>query len=884
MAGNIKGITIEFNGDTTKLDKALREINKNTRSLDKELKQVDNALKFNPTNVDLWKQKQTLLTQKIEETKKKLDVLKQAQAKMDAEGVDKNSKEYRELQRQIIVTENQVKNFESQLRKVGNVNLRAASEQFKDMGTKLTSAGQAMSGLSKAAAAVTAAIGALTVKSGRWADDLNTMSKQTGLGTKELQKYSAAADLVDVSVEAIAKTHTILKKNMFSARDGGAAAEAFEELGIAVTDSNGNLRDADTVWQEAIKALGTMENETERDALAMKLMGKSASELNPLIEDGGETYENFAKTLEKYDLEFIDQDTLDNANKFNDSLDTVKAVGLLAFQQLGTKLAGYLAPAMEKVVDVVGRLAKWFSELSPETQALIAGVGAVVAAIAPLLIGLGKVSFAISSIMSLMATLGPAIGGIVATMGPWVLAIGAAVAAGILLYKNWDKIKKFAKKLAKELKKTWNDIKKAITDAITNAKDKVLKTWDAIKNGVTTAVNAVKTTVTNVFNTIKSTISTIWNNIKTNITTTINNIKTAISNAFNAIKTNITNSVNAWKTTISNAWAAIKTAVKTAVDAVKNTITTAFNAIKTTITTKLNEWKNAITNAWTAIKTTIKAAVDAIKTTITTVFESIKKDVSTKVEAIKTKVTETFKTLKTTVETKWKEIKTAISNAIDGAKDKVKKTVDAIKTKVSETFETIKSTVKTKWDAIKTNITTPITNAKDKVSDIVGKIKTKVTDTFDTLKSSVKNKWDSIKEAITNPITKAKETISGIVDKIKGFFPINLGKIFSGIKLPHFKINGGEAPWGIGGKGTAPSIRIDWYKDGGIFNKATLAGIGEAGPEAVVPLDKLWNKLDNLQGGNTYNFYITGDNPKAIADEVKRILIKETNQRRLAWQ
>lgn len=68
MAGNIKGITIEFRGDTTKLDSALREISGKTKKLDTELKQVDRSLKFNPTSVDLWKQKQSLLTQKINET------------------------------------------------------------------------------------------------------------------------------------------------------------------------------------------------------------------------------------------------------------------------------------------------------------------------------------------------------------------------------------------------------------------------------------------------------------------------------------------------------------------------------------------------------------------------------------------------------------------------------------------------------------------------------------------------------------------------------------------------------------------------------------------------------------------------------------------------
>lgn len=180
MAGNIKGITIEFRGDTTSLDKALRKVNDETRKIDRELKNVDKALKFNPTSVELWRQKQELLKQKITETKDKLSLLKNEQARMDAAGVDKNSEEYRKLQREIIETESKVKTFETQLRKIGNINLRAASEQLKQIGSNLESAGQKMRGLSTAAAAVTASIGALTVKSGQWADDLNTMSKVTG--------------------------------------------------------------------------------------------------------------------------------------------------------------------------------------------------------------------------------------------------------------------------------------------------------------------------------------------------------------------------------------------------------------------------------------------------------------------------------------------------------------------------------------------------------------------------------------------------------------------------------------------------------------------------------------------------------------------------------
>ena len=608
MAGNIKGITIEFRGDTTKLDKALRDIRNSTKDLDNELKGINKALKFNPTSVELWKQKQEVLRQKIEQTETNLKDLKNIQAQMDAKNIDKQSEAYRTVQREIIEAESKLKSFNTELRKIGQVNLRAMSEQFKDMGNKLTAAGQSMRGISTAAAALAASLGALTVKSGKWADDINTMSKRYSIGTKDLQMYAAAADLVDTSVEAIAGSHVKLEKQMLSASKGtGASAEAFKALGVEVTDANGDLRDADTVWQEVISALGSLENETERDAYAMQLMGRSASELNPLIEDGGEAYKNLAETMEKYGLEFIDQETLDQANAFNDSLDTIKAVGMVAFQQLGTQLAAYLAPAMEKVVDVVGRLANWFSQLSPRTQAIIGGIAAVVAVVAPLLIGLGKVSFAISSIISLVAVIGPAIAGVVAALGPVILIIGAVVAAGILLYKNWDTIK--AKAIA--------------------FKDNVVATF---------------------------------NNFKTQVMTTFNNIKNAI--------------------------------------------------------------------------------------------------------------------------------------------------------------------------------VTPIQNAIDK--------------------------------------------IKSIINTIKSWFPIKIGKIFENIKLPHFKLTGKFSLKDM----TVPKLSIDWYKTGGIFDSPSVIGVGEAGAEAVVPLDKFWDKLEHLQGETNIVINVNGANkdPREIAEEVKRVLIMETNQRRLAWQ
>lgn len=439
MAGNIKGITIEFRGDTTKLDKALRQVRNDTKAIDKQLNDVNKALKFNPRNVELLAQKQALLKQKVDVTKKSLEDLKNTQEQMDAQGVDKSSEEYMALRREIIATESKVKTFEAQLRranaeasKIGQV-----GKAWQDAGAKIEKAGRALRTVSMVSGAVFAGLSGITYKAGAAADDLNTLSKQTGISTHDLQMYAASADLVDVSVEAMAKSQQKLKKSMLGASEGGSQAKYFEQLGVAVQDSNGELRDSNDVFQDTIKALGEMENETERDAIAMAIFGKSANELNPIIEDAGATYAKVSEMMSKYGLEPVDQEALDKANEFNDAIDTIKLLFTQAVQIIGTKVAGTLVPVMEKVVDVAGKIAEKIAGLDGSALTKIMGIAGALAGLSPVLIAVGKGMQLFGGHLkkiSAFATKIPMLGKAFALLtNPIFLVIAALTALGLLI-------------------------------------------------------------------------------------------------------------------------------------------------------------------------------------------------------------------------------------------------------------------------------------------------------------------------------------------------------------------------------------------------------------------------------------------------------------------
>ena len=513
MAGRIQGITIEIDGNATGLQKALKGVDSELKKTQSNLRDVNKLLKLDPGNTELLVQKQKNLEKSISTTKKRLDELKKAQS-----GVDEGSEQWDALQREIIATEQNLKKLEKQYREFGSVSaqqIAAAGQKMVDFGGKVEDAGKKLAPLSGAAGAIGGGLLKLGYDAVQSADDLNTLAKQTGLSTAEIQKMKYASDLVDVSFEDMAGALKKIKPKMTENN------KAFADLGISVTDANGNLRDVNDVFQESLVALSQIENETERDQVAMSLFGKSADQLAGIIDDGGAALNAYGKEAENLGL-ILDQDTLDALNETNDTLDKMKANMSGSLAQIGADVASVLAPALEKAAVAIGEVTAKLREMSPEQTETILKIVGVVAAIAPMLIGIGKLTKGIGTVLKLAPKVVSGIKLILAVMSPTTLiiaAIGAAVVAlGILIYKNWDKIKAWTQAFVASIKAKFADMKANITTTVNNIKSSVTATWTGLKSAVVNAVTALKTGVVNAWNNIKAsvinTVTTLVSNIK----------------------------------------------------------------------------------------------------------------------------------------------------------------------------------------------------------------------------------------------------------------------------------------------------------------------------------------------------------------------------------
>lgn len=378
--------TTKFKVDISELKSAMQEAKRQVALANSEFKAVSSALDDWATSSDGISAKLKQLDTTLKAQEKMLDSLEE-QYKLTVKEMGEGSKEADNLKiainnqkAAINNTKKEIGKFETSLDDVSKAEKVAAEtgksvdEVLKDMKTDTKKAGDAADNAAtggftvfKGALADLAAdalkkalsgvrnLASSLMDLGVRADDLNTISAQSGFSTEMLQKMDYAADRIDVDTDTIVSAARKMKKNMVSTSKD--TQEAFTELGVSVTDANGELRDSNDIFWEVVQALSKVKNGTKRDTLAMQLFGKSADDLAGIIDDGGEALFEMGEEAENLGL-ILSQDALDSANEFNDSVDTLKATAKGTFQKIGAEIAKQLIPEMSDLAKYASKAAK----------------------------------------------------------------------------------------------------------------------------------------------------------------------------------------------------------------------------------------------------------------------------------------------------------------------------------------------------------------------------------------------------------------------------------------------------------------------------------------------------------------------------------------------
>ena len=345
--------------------------------LDAEMRKVSAKYADNAESAELSAAKTDLLTQKISLQYDKIDNLKA--------GLEEAAENYGSNAVETLRWEKELNNAEAELYKL-NGQLKNNTEQVEDTTTATEDAGQSMGNLGDVVNGLTSKLGiqlpdsmkssmnamgsldasslalaggfaavaaaivkaekamiSMTKESAAFADNIITLSMQTGQSTQQLQEFSYATELIDVSVDTLQGSLTKLTNNMQDTMNGtGNAKASFDELGVSVTNAvDGSMRSANDVFYETIDALGQVKNETKRDAMAMDIFGRSAQDLNPLIIQGSKTLKAYAD--EAHNVGYVlDDEALSALGAVDDAYQRLQKTQEGVKNQLAVEFAPYL--------------------------------------------------------------------------------------------------------------------------------------------------------------------------------------------------------------------------------------------------------------------------------------------------------------------------------------------------------------------------------------------------------------------------------------------------------------------------------------------------------------------------------------------------------------
>ena len=789
MAGRIKGITIEINGDTKGLDKALSSVNSSANKTQSELRDVNKLLKLDPGNTELIAQKQKLLAQAISQTGDKLKTLKDAQAQVDAQFAkgDIGEEQYRAFQREIASTEATLKGYKSQLSTAENSQqelsqstqrlqnyfkaTRTSVDDFKSvLGTRLVNA----------------------IKSGTASSEaldkaLQMIAKEAGIASSDMSNLTQALDKVDdgnAGISSVSKEIQSLSKSTESTsgklgtfteklKFGSVAGIAGKAASAAMDTVTGSIDDAIS----RVDTLDAFPKVLQNFGFSAKDAKNATAEMSKSIEGLPTTLDQAVESVQGY---------VGATGNLNQSVELFQATNdaAMVFAHGSQDAMSQFSMAYQQSLAEGKVEAENFNSMNTSMPGLMNKVASLMGvSLAQLKDGLSDGSISIGDFNTAFTNLDKKGGAGMQSLSQSAHDSSGGIATSMKIVKTEvvktmaSLIKAVGSENIKNAFKAIQDAIKAIVEFVKQNKDWLLP----LVAGLTAVVVAVQ-------------------------------IIMPIITAFSAIITALTFVFSP----LGLAIMAVVAVIAIVVLAIKN-----WGAIV--------DWLKGV---WGAIAGFFTGLWNGIKQTFTNVIQAIGSFVSGKFNEMKNGISNIFNAIKSVATSVWNAIKSAISSVVNGIKSTVTNIWNGIKSVTSSVFNAVKSTASSVWNGIKSTI-----------SSVVNGIKSTVSGVWNGIKSVTTSVWNGIKSAITAPIRAAKGVISGIVDSIKRLFNFRLrfpSISIPHIPLPHFSLRGSFNPL----KGRIPHIGVNWYAKGGIFNKPTMFaapggfnGVGEAGPEAALPLN-----------------------------------------------
>ncbi|WP_394526897.1 phage tail tape measure protein [Lacrimispora sp. JR3] len=827
MANRIQGITVEIGGDTTKLTTALKGVNSEIRNTQTQLKDVEKLLKLDPHNTELLAQKQRLLTDAIGETKDKLEALKSAQQQVQQqfERGEITKDQYDALQREIIETEQNLKDLEKQAKET-NTSLSGFTQAAEKIGKFGDAAASAGKKLLPVTAAITAAGGASAKMAMDFEDAMakvNTIADTTEVPLSELEKA-----ILDLSNQT-GISSTEIASNVYDAISAGQKtgdavnfvsnstklaragfADAGSALDVLTTIMNAYGLEASEVDRvsdvliqtqnlgkttvgELSSSMGKIIPTAKANGVALEQVAagyaimtsngvataESTTYMNSMLNELGKSGTKVSDTLkEKTGKSFLE--LMQEGASLSDVLqiisDSAKEQGL-AFGDLwgsaeagkaGLILLGDSAAAfngtLEQMQNSTGATETAFGKLNTNSYTIQKSLNQL----KNTAIELG------SAIMSVLAPIIMALAEKIQAFTTWfsglsdgtkkmiVIIAGIVAAVGPVLII----IGKIATGISAVMSLA-GMIAPAISALIPVIASLGVPILAII--AVIVAVIAIGKLLIAHWDEIKAACISIWNAVKEFFTGLWESIKQTASAAWTAISQFFFTILTGISTAAQTIWSGIATFFSALWEGIKNLFQTMLTVISTIVTTYFNIYKTIITTVLTAIQTIFTTVWDAIKTVVITV-----------VTAVQTFLITAWNTIQTVITTVLNAIQSIVSSVWNGIKNVVSTVMSTVQNVVSTAWNAVKNTVSTVLNAIKTTVTNIFNNIVNGISSSMSNVYNAVKNGFEKaagyIKGLASSAWNwgvdivnGIADGIRNAVGNVVDAVKSIADKIAAF-------------------------------------------------------------------------------------------------------------------